>query len=244
MLNMVAEKPQGQAPKIEAFPADRLANLARLVPGIKLNDLRVERGLIRGHPSLSEPRMAYDGISATRTGTSYAETMLQLLKREIRAGTLHENPVAYAMSRMLNGQVLLDLGAGTTPNGYLLTSEFGIIGYVGVEANHADILVRHMPSDGTATVPSEIVSEDMLHFLRRVPENSVSVMAAGIDCIIVPDVQLMSDIEKEIKRVLHPEGCFVGCYSDIVPDLPLVCSMGDAPFPRQEIYSKGKTAES
>lgn len=59
-------------------------------------------------------------------------------------------------------------------------------------------------------IPVAIVAEDMLGFLKRLPSNSVSVWCSGIDYLVIPDQKYRDEVAKEILRVLHPDGSYVG----------------------------------
>ncbi|MEI6660288.1 MAG: hypothetical protein WCK91_02600 [bacterium] len=59
-------------------------------------------------------------------------------------------------------------------------------------------------------IPVAIVAEDMLSFLKRLPANSVSIWCSGIDNFVIPDQQYKDDVAKEILRVLHPDGSYIG----------------------------------
>ncbi len=58
--------------------------------------------------------------------------------------------------------------------------------------------------------PISIIQEDMLNFLKRLPDNSVSILCSGIDTIVIPDAKYREDVEKEIERVLDPSGAYIG----------------------------------
>lgn len=66
------------------------------------------------------------------------------------------------------------------------------------------------PKHALNKIPVAIVEEDMLSFLKRLPDNSVSVLNAGIDKIVMPDLRYRNSVAKEIIRVLNPQGGYVG----------------------------------
>ncbi|MCK5125553.1 MAG: hypothetical protein KAR42_04795 [candidate division Zixibacteria bacterium] len=68
---------------------------------------------------------------------------------------------------------------------------------------------RHL-NHGTGDLPVSLVAEDMLTALRRLPNESVSILASGIDECIVPKDVYAEKVEKEISRVLNPKGAFIG----------------------------------
>jgi len=66
-------------------------------------------------------------------------------------------------------------------------------------------------------VPLAFAAEDMLTFLKRIPANSVCVLACGIDKIIISDNKYANQIEKEISRVLSDKGAYLGLCSRFNP---------------------------
>ena len=72
---------------------------------------------------------------------------------------------------------------------------------------------------GPEKIPSAVVPEDMLSFLKRLPDDSVSVMCSGIDeCILKP--AYANEVRKETLRVLSPDGGLLNFASIIHLDLP------------------------
>lgn len=117
------------------------------------------------------------------------------------------------------GQIVVDLGAGWSGLGYFLAELSEARGYIGVEAFWPDRLEEflregrftfHRDSEnaGCEKIPVAIAPEDMLTFLRRLPDHSVSVFASGIDSLIIPQ-KYLREVTKEIERVLHPDGAFI-----------------------------------
>lgn len=69
----------------------------------------------------------------------------------------------------------------------------------------------------TNKIRFSLSDQDMLAFLKALPDKSVSVMAGGIDENILRDEKL-SAVSDEIKRVLHPNGAFLSVGSDLIPN--------------------------
>lgn len=66
-------------------------------------------------------------------------------------------------------------------------------------------------------LPVSLIAEDMVTALRRLPDNSTSILAAGLDkCIIWRD-EYAELAEEEISRVLHPQGAYLAMCSRFVP---------------------------
>lgn len=64
------------------------------------------------------------------------------------------------------------------------------------------------PNERYSPIPACLVHEDMLTFLRRLPNDSVSLMANGIDTCIISG-RYRVEVTEEIYRVLHPKGLFL-----------------------------------
>jgi hypothetical protein len=126
---------------------------------------------------------------------------------------------------VIKGQVLVDIGAGETGNGYMFASRFGAKGYVGVEPNWANELSTSISKQEVQLIPAIVVKEGMLDFLKRLPDKSVSVMAVAIDhCIITSEMAV--EVSSQIERVLDPMGGFINAMSNVLkPNLR--CSYDD-----------------
>ena len=69
-------------------------------------------------------------------------------------------------------------------------------------------LFEEYPRERYDPIPACLVHEDMLTFLNRLPNESVSVMANGIDTCIISG-RYREEVRDEVYRVLHPEGLFL-----------------------------------
>lgn len=125
-------------------------------------------------------------------------------------------------------QIVVDLGAGSYPYGYYIADSAEAKGYIGVEPNFpyylAGSLVRNTeiqyedlpqsidvePRHLLNKTPAVVVNEDMLSFLKRLPDNSVSIFCSGIDYYIIPEQNYRDEVAKEIVRVLNPNGVYIG----------------------------------
>ncbi len=127
------------------------------------------------------------------------------------------------------GQTLVDLGAAESTGGYELARTIGAKAYVGVEPYYADDLLKNirnfplrnaeesikyreelqerMKREGVA-IPYAVVPVDMLTFLQSLPDNSVSILAGGIDHTITGEMPtgMVPAISAEMQRVLDPRG--------------------------------------
>jgi len=108
------------------------------------------------------------------------------------------------LRHFLGGQVVVDLGAGRELFAYNLAHEHGARAYIGVEPNH---FAQLDAASDAAKMPFYVVGEDMLSFLQRLPDNSVSLFVFGIDDFILQGAEsYKKNVEAEMARVLHPQG--------------------------------------
>ncbi len=141
---------------------------------------------------------------------------------ELRSDIENKSPLT-SIFRYFRNQIVVDLGAGESYYLHNLASILGAKAYVGVEKYHANTLKENIGRSTPETIerdfdrgpanvepiPAAIESEDMLSFLRRLPDNSVSIFASGIDRNIICDNEYLQAVRDEIARVLHPEGAYI-----------------------------------
>jgi hypothetical protein len=155
-------------------------------------------------------------------------------------------PFSNAVEEKFKGQIVVDLGAGLLPSAYAFFSRFGVRGYVGVEKNFAPQLADGLGHGHTelqkdiawrlsftpfrdrkmdqfpqqeCTPPASVVAQDMLSFLERLPDDSVSIFSSGSTYLFTPyEDEYVRETIKEIKRVLHPDGAFLGYESVLSPN--------------------------
>lgn len=130
---------------------------------------------------------------------------------------LHSKEKGERISDLFKNQIFVDLGAGDLPYGYEIAQLAGAKAYVGVEPFYpksleGTIMWDHVPKK----IPASVVPEDMLTFLKRLPESSVSLFISGIDGNILPDKGYIDCVENEIMRVLDPKGILFT--NDLRPD--------------------------
>jgi hypothetical protein len=121
----------------------------------------------------------------------------------------------------LKGQIVVDLGASDWPWIYKTANMFEARAYIGVDitpfGRYFKSKVEREVSD--IRIPASYVQEDMLTFLKRLPDNSVSIFACGIDCYILNDnLDYIENLEKEIARVLSFNGVCVRKGQDLAAD--------------------------
>ena len=121
----------------------------------------------------------------------------------------------------LGDSIVVEIGAGFLPYGYLIASICGARAYVGVEPFYADHLIdfiesiRSRHSFSFSPLPYTVVPQDMKCFLENTPDDSVSVLACGIEKCIIPEQRYRKNVEREILRALSPRGAFVAYRSNL-----------------------------
>jgi len=125
--------------------------------------------------------------------------------------------------KLFRNQLVVDLGAGPGAVGYYFAALAGARGYVAVDKYCADGVIecgadeiKHFFKDKIGPLDFEVkpiqgisTEQDMLTFLKRLPDKSVSILASGIDGYLLPDLRYTSDVTQEIGRVLSPEGVYI-----------------------------------
>ena len=123
----------------------------------------------------------------------------------------------------LKGQSVVELGAGMMPHGYLIAATFEAKNYLAIEPYYADVLLKTLrqaieeQKHLVAEIPWKVSSDDMLTALQKIPDESVSVLACGIEDCILPDAGYKAAVEAEISRVLSETGVFASSHSDLHP---------------------------
>ena len=123
----------------------------------------------------------------------------------------------------LKGQSVVELGAGMMPHGYLMAATFEARNYLAIEPHYADVLLKAIcqaleeQRNVITEIPWKVSSEDMLTALRGIPDDSVSILACGIEDCILPDADYKAAVEAEIARALSETGVFASSHSDLHP---------------------------
>lgn len=143
------------------------------------------------------------------------------------------------LKEVFHGQVVIDLGAGRFIGSYERISKSGAKAYVAVEPffysellgslRRKNLELSQDPSLAPPQIPFCVVAEDMLTFLRRLPDNSVSIFASGIDKHIIRDPDYKKAVSREIRRVTSHDGAVVSNYS------------GMAVLPHWDFFGEGES---
>jgi len=67
--------------------------------------------------------------------------------------------------------------------------------------------------EGIGKLPIALIAEEMLSALKRIPDNSSSLLVSGIDIGIIPNEEYAKQVQQQIVRVLSPKGVYLGMCS-------------------------------
>ena len=127
--------------------------------------------------------------------------------------------------KYFKGQIIVDIGCCTDISLYRVSCISKAKAYIGIDyANNYDANLRanllseeywknhdqkSPPKEHKRDVVVGLAYEKAQDFLKRLPDNSVSVYAGGIDLCMVPSNEAAAELEKEIIRVLSPDGAYM-----------------------------------
>lgn len=168
-----------------------VTSVESLIPGTKIDDL----------PALdtkSKPKYENrEGCSSNHT--PYSDLALELFK-ELDKEKVEE------IKESFKDTVIIDIGAGRYKIGYNLACALGAKGYIAVEPFNFHDLARDFsrqdanPEDNP--IPFNIVAEDGLSFLERLPTESVLTFTFGLgDGAVIGEKSYLDKLENEIRRV-------------------------------------------
>ena len=202
-----------------------LSPVSEIIPGISVADIDSEELRDRTLKKIEEENEKYRISLHPSADTPYAHEVF------------NNTEYLRQLIESFKGQIVLDLGAGSRAHGYVYANLAKALAYVGVEPyNFLEVekrLTDHKSLDGDdelegrvakrseAPIPRAVIKEDMLSALKRLPPDSISVFAAGIDKYIIPHNEYATKVEDEIARVLHPAGAYIGYWSMFFPRLKL-----------------------
>ena len=157
-------------------------------------------------------------VIGTSFDVNYAKFVYNIYKdaeRYVKVG-LKVEETNFVLSRLKNweNQIIVDLGAGSSKHGLMLADVFKAKAYIGVEPFFYNQLERNLGFMNTK-IPCAVEREHMRSFLRRLPDDSVSVFVSGIDDAIVDNDDYLTEVASEITRVLHPKGLFLSHGSNV-----------------------------
>ena len=115
------------------------------------------------------------------------------------------------------GKVFVDLGAGRNSQGYSLANLLEAKAYIGNELHFFQEL-NEVLGDHESKIPYSIVPDHMLNFLESVPDGELELIyTRGIDNLLTHH-SYREAVDKEIIRVLSPDGIYLSFQSNILED--------------------------
>lgn len=202
--------------------------IAELVPGIKESNLQLfTEDFKENWTELQKKKQpGYEEKIGQRDITGYSFTIHEMLRSDEQA--------LDALRQAVSGQVVIDLGAGDTPWGYYLACAGKAKAYLAIEHYHADKLTdqlfRHVESSlffdkiidqSVKKIPYSVIVEDMLTFLKRLPDDSVSLFAFGINYGVLNNPGYATEVGAEVVRVLSVGGVLVESHANaVVENMP------------------------
>jgi hypothetical protein len=213
-------RPHGLKDSLRTY--DAKAVLEEIVPGIDAGGLVLrDNGMLAGH-------QATEGYFILSAPDLHSDSSISFVMRFMDCGNVlsranweEGGDTVGGWLGTLKGQVMVDIGAGASCDGYRFARMLDAKAYIGIEAHCADILVsninRHVESEKGNQMPFVIISEDMCQALGRFPSGSVSVLASAIDSFLYRNGKYLEKVAEEVSRVTGNGGKFIAYLSDIVP---------------------------
>lgn len=240
-------------------------DLKQLIPDIKQKNVESDvLNKTRGLPEAFNENF----INELFNGIYWQLTEEELDPRDMTMSNLMEKSKLWKNLAALKDQVVIDIGCGfSLQNTYMLSCMLKASGYIGVDAffnpnniaasmnqqkvneffrnNRFSVRGEREFKDEIKAIPVSAEQEDMLSFLRRLPDNSVSIISSGIDGHVLgvnskkDKNGLAEKIEIEIQRVLSDSGVYINFESFFMPEgLDNVVNQKEASIRRLNIYKK------
>ncbi len=112
------------------------------------------------------------------------------------------------------GKVVVDLGCGTNDR-VMKIFEYSARGYIGVDLGVGELRSSVARQEVEAGYPVSLISDDMLHFVSSLPDDSANFFMVGIDHIILQNGRYRKRLGQEIYRATEKGGVFFVNSSDI-----------------------------
>jgi len=180
----------------------------------------------------NKPLEDYGKEHSSQIGENYRTPFMDFAIAAImRDKNINSGIKSEKLKNLFSNIPIIDLGAGTTRHGYILSRILGASGYIAVEpfnspGTEEEFIDPEYPSayknklENTKMIPFSIVPEDALAFLKRLPDHSVGILTAGTDAYVMfgKDMsdenkkkveEYISAVNKEIVRVLHPQSALL-----------------------------------
>ncbi|MFH1409174.1 MAG: hypothetical protein ABIH34_04665 [Nanoarchaeota archaeon] len=206
------------------------AHVHDMVPGIdasgleSIDDLALRRAILAGRESsqLSKEGRAFLDQHRSAKGFPYPPGIISRFLHsriyEEWCGELEQCSMTFCKG--VQGQIVIDLGSGALipPQGASISEMCGASGYIAVESLFATDYAGNTAWLDKVSIPVAVVAEDMKQFMKRLPDKSVSLLASGIDAMVLHDPHHLKECNEEVERVLHPEGILLCYHSCLRPE--------------------------
>jgi hypothetical protein len=199
-------------------PEGNLRPVSELIPGIKSADFKDVALLDQSDYEDIERKNRHNIIKTSKLSYPSDASYISSGKlREIRATLkeMKESPL-YSQEeieervrveedlRHFKGETVIDLGAGSSHDGYVVADEGKAASYVAVEPVHFEHLQYDIEKEEERDTEYGIAAEDMLKFLQKLPDNQFSFIVSGINDILEDDY--WDKVEEQIYRTLSEHG--------------------------------------
>ena len=120
----------------------------------------------------------------------------------------------------LKDQIVVDLGVGYSyPVLLPFLKEIGVKEFIGIEKflgeNSSEYIDYIKEEIRKQKISGDYLMDDLLVFLSKLPDNSVSIIMNGIDSYVIDSGRYWDKLYKELCRVTHSKGIVTGYGSDI-----------------------------
>lgn len=182
---------------VEKRERPRLVPAAKLIPGLDegLGENRIKDAAYYADNELSAKNQSVYHPNDERwmylvSGDAF-RSLFSFLRRR-------DEQIKERLKNIFSGNVLVDLGGGEGYNVRVASELFSASGYVLVDPHSFKKARRNCSS----RIPTSVVAEDALTFLRRVPDNSINILVSNVDYFVVNDPEMRRIISLEMGRAL------------------------------------------
>ena len=182
----------------EYFP---LVSVKTLIPGI---DER-KRFMMRDASFYSDAELSGRnpfGVHGDSFGKPLACSGKNVFFRNFKEKVEGSEELRIYLREVFGKTVLVDIGSGGHEYGIRIAEILGSKGYIAVEP----YFFKGAREFKSSSFPVALVAEDAETFLRRVPDNAVSLLVSRIDGFVIANRDSANSICREMARVLSPLG--------------------------------------
>ncbi|MFZ2190553.1 MAG: hypothetical protein WA057_03775 [Candidatus Magasanikiibacteriota bacterium] len=205
------QRPEQELTEIHKIPPDAI--IKNFIPEINLDGLKNQDGVLVGDTHTNGTTSSAIGMEIVLGHFSRIKSIADIDSNEGRQ-------MKELLQRFAGG-IIVDLGAGMSELAYIFSQNLKAGGYVGVEPVYSAELQNNVQTQADknkkseSAIPFVVVAENMLKFLKRLPDGSASVLASNIDLHVIPNKKILEEIGREIDRVIGTKNAFVINHSEI-----------------------------